>query len=161
MGCTSSREAKGPRTHVLLIGLDGAGSTTALYHLALGKPFETVPTLGFNHEVRACGCARESVGRGGVRSTRGGGEGAPSRGLAVDRVLEGWVWEVGGGGGRGEGVAGVAVARTEEWGRLGGMYGRLRRGGRPQTGARRRWSPTVAPAAVPTPAAVAAPAAAV
>lgn len=52
MGCASSREAKTPNTHVLLIGLDGAGTTTALYHLALGKPFETVPTLGFNHEVR-------------------------------------------------------------------------------------------------------------
>ncbi|GAB0493258.1 hypothetical protein MMPV_004534 [Pyropia vietnamensis] len=71
MGCVSSREGKAPSTHVLLIGLDGAGSTTALYHLALGKPFETVPTLGFNHEVIDYhGVAVELWDVGGGPSTR-------------------------------------------------------------------------------------------
>mmetsp|Transcript_4562 Transcript_4562/g.8372 ORF Transcript_4562/g.8372 Transcript_4562/m.8372 type:complete len:178 (-) Transcript_4562:1193-1726(-) len=36
---------------VLFLGLDGAGSTTVLYQIVLGKKVDTIPTLGFNHEV--------------------------------------------------------------------------------------------------------------
>lgn len=34
-----------------MLGLDGAGATTILYQLALGKRFDTIPTLGVNHEI--------------------------------------------------------------------------------------------------------------
>lgn len=36
---------------VLLLGLDGAGATTILYQLVLGKRLETIPTLGVNREI--------------------------------------------------------------------------------------------------------------
>lgn len=35
---------------VLVLGLDGAGATTILYQLVLGKRLETIPTLGVNQE---------------------------------------------------------------------------------------------------------------
>lgn len=103
MGCASSREAKTPSTHVLLIGLDGAGSTTALYHLALGKPFETVPTLGFNHEVRFPG------GGGSLSRKVGGWEGVGGGGLGRSAAYRSGVNRVGaqdGGRERGECVRG-------------------------------------------------------
>lgn len=33
---------------ILILGLDGAGKTTILYSLKLGKVTNTVPTIGFN-----------------------------------------------------------------------------------------------------------------
>jgi ADP-ribosylation factor 1/2 len=36
---------------VVLLGLDNAGKTTAVYRLLLGKKVETVPTVGFNSEA--------------------------------------------------------------------------------------------------------------
>ncbi|KAH8386440.1 hypothetical protein KR093_000578 [Drosophila rubida] len=36
---------------VLMIGLDAAGKTTALYQLKLGGSFTSIPTIGFNVEV--------------------------------------------------------------------------------------------------------------
>ncbi|KAL3663137.1 hypothetical protein V7S43_011549 [Phytophthora oleae] len=35
---------------LLLVGLDGAGKTTILYHLRLGKAIASIPTVGFNVE---------------------------------------------------------------------------------------------------------------
>ena len=35
---------------VVLLGLDNAGKTTAVYRLLLGKKVDTVPTVGFNSE---------------------------------------------------------------------------------------------------------------
>jgi len=57
--------------HVVMIGLDGAGKTTALYRLKVEQYVNTVPTIGFN-------CER-------VRGTLG-----KSRGLTF------LVWDVGG-----------------------------------------------------------------
>lgn len=45
--CTSS---PGSSNAVLLVGLDGAGSTTILYELIEGKYMQTIPTLGSNKE---------------------------------------------------------------------------------------------------------------
>lgn len=51
MGCVPSREKlNANHKSLLLLGLDSAGSTTILYQLCLGKRFETIPTLAFNHE---------------------------------------------------------------------------------------------------------------
>ena len=36
--------------HVVMIGLDGAGKTTALYRVKLEQYVDTVPTVGFNCE---------------------------------------------------------------------------------------------------------------
>ncbi|KAJ8552414.1 hypothetical protein ON010_g10130 [Phytophthora cinnamomi] len=36
---------------LLLVGLDGAGKTTILYHLRLGKAIASIPTVGFNVET--------------------------------------------------------------------------------------------------------------
>lgn len=36
------------QVRVLMLGLDGAGKTTVLYHLKLGERISTVPTVGFN-----------------------------------------------------------------------------------------------------------------
>jgi GTPase SAR1 family protein len=36
---------------LLLVGLDGAGKTTVLYHLRLGKAIASIPTVGFNVET--------------------------------------------------------------------------------------------------------------
>ena len=35
---------------IIMLGLDGAGKTTILYSLKLGKITHTVPTIGFNVE---------------------------------------------------------------------------------------------------------------
>jgi len=40
---------------LLMIGLDGAGKTTILYHLYHGKCIQTIPTVGFNVETYRCG----------------------------------------------------------------------------------------------------------
>mmetsp|Transcript_383 Transcript_383/g.1287 ORF Transcript_383/g.1287 Transcript_383/m.1287 type:complete len:189 (-) Transcript_383:795-1361(-) len=56
MGCVPSREKlSANQKSLLLLGLDGAGSTTILYQLVLGKRFETIPTLAFNHEPLSYG----------------------------------------------------------------------------------------------------------
>lgn len=36
---------------VLLVGLDGSGTTTILYQVKHGKKLETIPTLGMNREI--------------------------------------------------------------------------------------------------------------
>lgn len=36
------------QVRVLMLGLDGAGKTTVLYHLKLGERISTIPTVGFN-----------------------------------------------------------------------------------------------------------------
>ena len=36
--------------HIVMIGLDGAGKTTALYRLKFDQYMNTVPTVGFNCE---------------------------------------------------------------------------------------------------------------
>mmetsp|Transcript_47539 Transcript_47539/g.117722 ORF Transcript_47539/g.117722 Transcript_47539/m.117722 type:complete len:188 (+) Transcript_47539:79-642(+) len=38
-------------TRVLMLGLDAAGKTTALYKLTLGELITTIPTIGFNVET--------------------------------------------------------------------------------------------------------------
>lgn len=37
-------------TRILMLGLDAAGKTTALYKMKLGEIVTTVPTIGFNVE---------------------------------------------------------------------------------------------------------------
>eukprot|EP00299_Pterocystis_sp_00344_P019304 c9590_g2_i1.p1 GENE.c9590_g2_i1~~c9590_g2_i1.p1 ORF type:complete len:185 (+),score=24.71 c9590_g2_i1:100-654(+) len=39
------------KARILMLGLDGAGKTTALYRLRLGEVVTTVPTIGFNVET--------------------------------------------------------------------------------------------------------------
>jgi small GTP-binding protein len=54
MGCFSSKgfQSNGKKKYgVVLIGLDGAGATTILYFLKLGKQMMTMPTLGCNTET--------------------------------------------------------------------------------------------------------------
>lgn len=46
MGCLQSQEKR----RVLLLGLDGAGKTTALHAMKCGERVHTVPTIGFNVE---------------------------------------------------------------------------------------------------------------
>ncbi|CAF4961234.1 unnamed protein product, partial [Rotaria sp. Silwood1] len=36
---------------VLIVGLDAAGKTTALYNMKLGEVVTTIPTIGFNVET--------------------------------------------------------------------------------------------------------------
>ncbi|PWA96860.1 hypothetical protein CTI12_AA035270 (chloroplast) [Artemisia annua] len=36
---------------IAMVGLDGAGKTTILYKLKLGKVVSTIPTIGFNIET--------------------------------------------------------------------------------------------------------------
>ncbi|KAF9947143.1 hypothetical protein BGZ65_009082, partial [Modicella reniformis] len=38
-------------TKTMMIGLDGAGKTTILYHLKLSRRVTTIPTIGFNVET--------------------------------------------------------------------------------------------------------------
>ena len=57
--------------HIVMIGLDGAGKTTALYRLKFDHYMNTVPTVGFN-----CERVKGTVGR--------------SRGLTF------LIWDVGG-----------------------------------------------------------------
>mmetsp|Transcript_7410 Transcript_7410/g.15811 ORF Transcript_7410/g.15811 Transcript_7410/m.15811 type:complete len:179 (+) Transcript_7410:192-728(+) len=50
MGCIQSRDQQVSGS-VLVLGLDGAGSTTIMYQIVLGKKVDTIPTLGFNNEA--------------------------------------------------------------------------------------------------------------
>lgn len=51
-GCLSAHQFRDTGSRgVLVLGLDGAGATTILYQLVLGKRLETIPTLGLNHEI--------------------------------------------------------------------------------------------------------------
>lgn len=71
-GCVASRELKfsHPRI-VLVLGLDGAGSTTILYQLVLRKRLQTIPTLGVNHErVAFDGIQLECWDMGGMDKIR-------------------------------------------------------------------------------------------
>jgi ADP-ribosylation factor-like protein 4 len=47
--------------HLVMIGLDGAGKTTALYRMKLDQYLNTVPTIGFNCE-RVAGTVGRSAG---------------------------------------------------------------------------------------------------
>ena len=40
--------------HVVMLGLDSAGKTTALYRLKFDQYLNTVPTIGFNCEKVSC-----------------------------------------------------------------------------------------------------------
>ena len=44
-----------------MVGLDAAGKTTILYKLKLGEIVTTIPTIGFNVEVRGVGAQSPSV----------------------------------------------------------------------------------------------------
>ena len=46
---------------ILMVGLDAAGKTTILYKLKLGEIVTTIPTIGFNVEVRGVGAQSPSV----------------------------------------------------------------------------------------------------
>jgi ADP-ribosylation factor protein 1 len=46
----SSSKMPKQSSKILMLGLDGAGKTTILYSLKLGKITHTVPTIGFNVE---------------------------------------------------------------------------------------------------------------
>jgi GTPase SAR1 family protein len=35
----------------LMLGLDGSGKTSILYHAKLGEPISSIPTIGFNVET--------------------------------------------------------------------------------------------------------------
>ena len=48
--------------HVIMIGLDGAGKTTALYMMKLDQYLNTVPTIGFNCEVTITFCGAAQLG---------------------------------------------------------------------------------------------------
>lgn len=50
--CTGRAGGKdGDLPCVLLVGLDGSGTTTILYQVKHGRRLETIPTLGMNHEI--------------------------------------------------------------------------------------------------------------
>uniref|UniRef100_A0A7S0BQY1 Uncharacterized protein n=1 Tax=Rhodosorus marinus TaxID=101924 RepID=A0A7S0BQY1_9RHOD len=54
MGCIQSSEKKqANHRSLLLLGIDGAGSTTVLYQLVQHERVETIPTLAFNRETLA------------------------------------------------------------------------------------------------------------
>jgi len=51
MGCFQSKPAEDDNQRsLLMLGLDGSGSTTILYQIVTGKKLETIPTLSFNNE---------------------------------------------------------------------------------------------------------------
>lgn len=51
--------------HIVMLGLDSAGKSTALYRLKFDQYLNTVPTIGFNCEkVKGC-TGRAKVSRGG------------------------------------------------------------------------------------------------
>jgi GTPase SAR1 family protein len=50
---------------ILMVGLDNAGKTTVLYKLKLGEVVTTIPTIGFNVEVRRRALRSLKVGVGG------------------------------------------------------------------------------------------------
>ena len=49
--------------HVVMLGLDSAGKTTALYRLKFDQYLNTVPTIGFNCEKVSCfrDCPQSSI----------------------------------------------------------------------------------------------------
>uniref|UniRef100_A0A0P4W778 ADP-ribosylation factor-like protein 4C n=1 Tax=Scylla olivacea TaxID=85551 RepID=A0A0P4W778_SCYOL len=56
--------------HIVMLGLDSAGKSTALYRLKFDQYLNTVPTIGFNCEkVKGC-TGRAKVSWGGRRSNR-------------------------------------------------------------------------------------------
>lgn len=56
---------------VLLVGLDGSGTTTILYQVKHGKKLETIPTLGMNREiVKVDGMDFELYDVGGLEKVR-------------------------------------------------------------------------------------------
>lgn len=56
---------------VLLVGLDGSGTTTILYHVKHGKKMDTIPTLGMNRElVKIEGVEIELYDVGGLEKVR-------------------------------------------------------------------------------------------
>jgi GTPase SAR1 family protein len=71
--CTSveGKRASSSNRVVLFLGLDGAGSTTMLYQLLLGRHLQTIPTLGNNHEtVCADGMELDCWDIGGLEKMR-------------------------------------------------------------------------------------------
>lgn len=71
--CTgSSGVREGELPCVLLVGLDGSGTTTMLYHIKHGKKLDTIPTLGLNKEVVTIdGMDFELFDVGGLEKVRG------------------------------------------------------------------------------------------
>lgn len=68
-GKTGMKEGELPC--VLLVGLDGSGTTTILYHVKHGKRLDTIPTLGMNKEVvRVDGMDFELYDVGGLEKVR-------------------------------------------------------------------------------------------
>ena len=56
--------------HIVMLGLDSAGKSTALYRLKFDQYLNTVPTIGFNCEkVKGC-TGRAKVSWGGRASNR-------------------------------------------------------------------------------------------
>lgn len=70
--CTGRPTGKdGDLPCVLLVGLDGSGTTTILYHVKHGKKLETIPTLGMNKEiVKVDGMDFELYDVGGLEKVR-------------------------------------------------------------------------------------------
>lgn len=70
--CTGKPSGKdGELPCVLLVGLDGSGTTTILYQLKHGKKLDTIPTLGMNKEaVRVDGMEFELYDVGGLEKVR-------------------------------------------------------------------------------------------
>lgn len=71
-GCVSTGQFRDTGSRgVLVLGLDGAGATTILYQLVLGKRLETIPTLGVNHEtIHSDGLELECWDIGGLDKMR-------------------------------------------------------------------------------------------
>ena len=50
-GCVPSQEARtGNKRNLVIIGLDGSGTTTILYQIAFQGHLQTIPTMSINHE---------------------------------------------------------------------------------------------------------------
>ena len=88
---------------ILILGLDNAGKTTILYRLQVDEPVTTVPTIGFNVEVRPLALRKGAVRRGRLRA-RGSSDGLRcQRRAAMRRVrqrVRGWAGRRARGGGR-------------------------------------------------------------
>ncbi len=79
------KSSEGKDKRVLLLGLDGAGTTVTLYRWKLGEAPTTIPTIGFNVET------------------------VPTRGRDLT------IWDVGGHCGGGSTNSGVGVASSLGW----------------------------------------------